>query len=189
MKKRSDSLFELFLTFAKIGATTFGGGYAMLPILKRELCENRGWATEEELLDYYAIGQCTPGVIAVNTAGFAGKKLRGIPGAIAATLGVIFPSLVIIIVIAALLSGWTENPYVKNAFAGIRVCVGVLVINTVINMWKKSVKGVFAISVFALCLILALFTKIPTAALVVAAAVSGIIYCSVQGKKGKEERH
>ena len=87
---------DLFLTFAKVGVMTFGGGYAMLPIIQREVVENKGWATEEEVMDYYAIGQCTPGVIAVNTATFIGQKLRGIPGAICATLGVVFPSVVII---------------------------------------------------------------------------------------------
>ena len=155
----------------------------MLPILKRELCDNKGWVSEEELLDYYAIGQCTPGVIAVNTAGFTGQKLRKTPGAVVATLGVVFPSVVIILVIAALLSGWADNPYVKNAFAGIRVCVGVLVLNTVINMWKKSVKGAFAIAVFAVSLIISVFTHIPTALIVVLSAIAGIAFCAISGKK------
>ena len=79
---------DLFVTFAKVGVMTFGGGYAMLPILQREVVDNKGWATEEELMDYFAIGQCTPGVIAVNTATFIGQKQRGIAGGILATLGV-----------------------------------------------------------------------------------------------------
>ena len=87
-------LLDLFLNFVRIGGLTFGGGYAMLPMLQREVVENKGWATEEELADYYAIGQCTPGVIAVNTATFIGNKRHGILGGIAATAGVIFPSLV-----------------------------------------------------------------------------------------------
>ena len=93
-------LLVLFLTFAKVGVMTFGGGYAMLPILQREVVENKGWATDEELTDYFAIGQCTPGVIAVNTATFIGQKQRGIAGGIVATLGVVFPSLVIISALA-----------------------------------------------------------------------------------------
>ena len=93
-------LLDLFLTFVRIGGLTFGGGYAMLPMLQREVVENKGWATEEELADYYAIGQCTPGVIAVNTATFIGNKRHGILGGIAATAGVIFPSLVIITLLA-----------------------------------------------------------------------------------------
>ena len=93
-------LLDMFLTFARIGGFTFGGGYAMLPMLQKEVVNGRHWATDEELMDYYAIGQCTPGIIAVNTATFVGYKNRGIPGAIAATLGVIAPSLVIIMIIA-----------------------------------------------------------------------------------------
>lgn len=100
MKKEKTSLWLLFWTFAKMGVMTFGGGYAMLPILQREVIDNRGWATEEELMDYFAIGQCTPGIIAVNTATFIGQKLRGIAGGITATLGVVFPSLVIISLLA-----------------------------------------------------------------------------------------
>ena len=92
---------DLFLTFARMGAVTFGGGYAMLPILQREVVEKHGWATEDELMDYYAIGQCTPGVIAVNTATFIGYKINGLSGAVMATAGIIFPSLVIITIIAA----------------------------------------------------------------------------------------
>ena len=90
----------IFLAFAKVGAMTFGGGYAMIPILERELIDKRGWATNEELMDYYAVGQCTPGIIAVNTATFIGNKLLGTIGGIIATLGMVFPSLVIITVIA-----------------------------------------------------------------------------------------
>ena len=93
-------MLSLCLTFAKVGVMTFGGGYAMLPILQREVVENKGWATDEELTDYFAIGQCTPGVIAVNTATFIGQKRRGIIGGIVATLGVVFPSLIIIAALA-----------------------------------------------------------------------------------------
>ena len=103
MKKEKTSLWLLFWTFAKMGVMTFGGGYAMLPILQREVINNRGWATEEELMDYFAIGQCTPGIIAVNTATFIGQKLRGVAGGITATLGVVFPSLVIISLLAGLI--------------------------------------------------------------------------------------
>ena len=111
--------FDLFLTFAKVGVCTFGGGYAMLPILQREVVEKKGWATEEELTDYFAIGQCTPGVIAVNTATFIGQKYRGNLGGTIATLGVVFPSLVIITIIAAFLTNFAEIPVVQHALAGI----------------------------------------------------------------------
>ena len=116
-------LWELFYTFAKVGVMTFGGGYAMLPILQREVVENKGWATEEELADWFAIGQCTPGVIAVNTATFAGRKVLGNVGGVVATLGVVFPSLIIISLLAGVITTFAEVAWVKNAFAGIRVCV------------------------------------------------------------------
>ena len=125
-------LWELFWTFAKIGVVTFGGGLSMLPVLQREIVEKRAWASEDELLDYYAIGQCTPGVIAVNTATFVGNKRKGISGGIVATLGLVFPSLIIITLIAAFLRNISELEAVQNAFAGIRACVCVLVSHAVI---------------------------------------------------------
>ena len=110
-------LLTLFLTFAKVGVMTFGGGYAMLPILQREIVENRKWATDEELTDYFAIGQCTPGVIAVNTATFIGRRQKGILGGIAATLGVVFPSLIIISILAGLIANFAHLTWVQHAFA------------------------------------------------------------------------
>ena len=130
---------DLFLTFAKVGVMTFGGGYAMLPILQREVVENKGWATEEELTDYFAIGQCTPGVIAVNTATFIGQKNKGIPGGILATLGVVFPSLVIISLLAGVITAFSHLAWVNHAFGGIRVCVCVLILNAVVKLFKKAV--------------------------------------------------
>ena len=126
-------LFDLFWTFCKIGALTFGGGYAMLPIIQREIVENKKWSTEKEILDYYAVGQCTPGVIAVNTATFIGYKLRGITGGIIATIGVVFPSLIIILTIASFLQNFADMAIVQSAFAGIRVAVVALIITTVIK--------------------------------------------------------
>ena len=125
---------DLFLVFARIGGLTFGGGYAMLPMLKKEVVENRGWATEEELLDYYAIGQCTPGIIAVNTATFIGFKKKKILGGVAATLGVVFPSLVIITIITLFLRNFAQIEIVRHAFAGIRVCVCVLILDAIISL-------------------------------------------------------
>ena len=138
-RERLYILRDLFLTFAKMGAVTFGGGMAMLPILQREVVYLRHWATEEELLDYYAIGQCTPGIIAVNTSTFVGQKQAGIPGGIAATLGMVFPSLVFISIIAGLISNFADIPAVRNAFAGIQVCVCVLIFNATVKLLKKSV--------------------------------------------------
>ena len=141
-------LLTLFLTFARIGGLTFGGGYAMLTMLQREVVERYHWATEEELADYYAIGQCTPGVIAVNTATFIGYKQRGVAGGIFATLGVAFPSLVIITIIAAFLQNFAEYKVVQDAFAGISVCIFVLIVNAVLRLWKKSVVSRGTLGIF-----------------------------------------
>ena len=135
-------LLQLFLTFAKIGVMTFGGGYAMLPIMQRELVENKGWATEDQLADYYAVGQCTPGIIAVNTATFVGYSQAGAAGGILATLGVVFPSLVIIIVIAAFLRNFMHLAAVAHAFNGIRAGVTALILASVIKLFKGAVKDV-----------------------------------------------
>ena len=146
-KNKFQQLWELFWTFAKMGVMTFGGGMAMLPILQREVVENKGWATEEELTDYFAIGQCTPGVIAVNTATFIGQKNKGTLGGILATLGVVFPSLVIISLLAGVITQFSHLEWVNHAFGGIRVCVCVLILNAVAKLYKKSVvdKPTFAI--------------------------------------------
>ena len=133
-------LLSLFLSFARVGVMTFGGGYAMIPILEREIVDKQGWASSEELMDYYAVGQCTPGVIAVNTATFIGYKTAGVPGGIAATLGVVFPSFIIIMLIAGILTNFAEIPAVKSAFAAIRVCVCVLIFNAVMKLWQGAVK-------------------------------------------------
>ncbi len=173
----------LFLSFARVGVMTFGGGYAMLPMLQREIVEKRGWATEEELADYFAIGQCTPGVIAVNTATFIGQKLGGAACAAAATLGVIFPSLVIITLIAALLSNFADLPVVRNAFAGIRACVCALILNAVIKLWKKAVVDLPTVIIFIAVLILAVFTKLSPVIFVAAAALAGVAIKAWGAKK------
>jgi len=167
---------ELFVTFAKMGVVTFGGGYAMLPILQKTVVENKKWATEEDLLDYFAIGQCTPGIIAVNTATFIGYKQKGILGGIFATLGLVFPSLVIISIIAAFLKNFADLAVVQHAFAGIRVCVGVLILNAVIKLWKGAVKGKITAAIMFIVLILSAFTDISSVLIVVAAGVFGLFF-------------
>ena len=132
-------LVDLFLTFARIGACTFGGGYAMLPILQRELVENKKWSTETELADYYAVGQCTPGIIAVNTATFVGRGQAGIAGGVIATLGVVFPSIVIIILVAAFLQNFMHLEFVVHAFNGVRAGVVALILSSVIKLFKNAV--------------------------------------------------
>ena len=176
-------LFEMFLTFAKVGVMTFGGGYAMLPILQREVVENKGWATEEELMDYYAIGQCTPGVIAVNTATFIGQKNRGFWGAVFATLGVVFPSLVIISLLAGVIEAFSHLTWVQNAFGGIRVCVCVLITNAVVKLFKKAVVDLPTLLIFLAVAIGSVLLDVSPVIFVVVAAFAGIILKAMGGKK------
>lgn len=177
-------LIELFIAFAKVGVMTFGGGYAMIPILEREIVDKRDWATSEEMMDYYAVGQCTPGIIAVNTATFIGQKRRGIPGGIIATLGVVFPSLVIITLIAGILTSFADIPAVKQAFAGIRVCVCVLIFNAVIKLWKKSVTDKATLALCLLVFVMSIFLDISPAVFVVLCAAAGILFTKA-GLRGK----
>ena len=167
---------DMFLTFAKVGVMTFGGGYAMLPILEREVVDGKGWATSEELMDYYAVGQCTPGVIAVNTATFIGQKLAGNLGGIVATLGVVFPSLVIITVIAGILTNFSQLAVVQNAFAGIRVCVCVLVFNAVVKLLKNAVVDKWSLLLYLLVFALSMFLDLSPVVFVIVTAVSGILF-------------
>lgn len=146
---------DLFLTFAKIGVMTFGGGYAMLPIMQRELVENKGWATEDQLADYYAVGQCTPGIIAVNTATFVGSSRAGVLGGICATLGVVFPSLVIIMVIAAFLRSFMHLEVVAHAFNGVRAGVTALILSSVIRLFRGAVKDTPTRVLYVVVLLLA----------------------------------
>ncbi len=178
-------LFELFFIFAKMGAVTFGGGYAMLPILQREIVENKHWGTEEELMDYYALGQVTPGMIAVNVATFIGCKLKGFWGGVFATVGVITPSMIIITVIALFLSQFEENPYVAHAFSGIRACVCVLIMDAVLKLGKKSVKDKRTLLIFLAILLIALFVPISPVFSVVVAGIAGYILMPRKGGKEK----
>ena len=168
-------LWKMFFAFARIGGLTFGGGYAMLPMLQKEVVEKNGWATEEELMDYYAIGQCTPGVIAVNTATFVGQKYRGTLGAIFATLGVVFPSMVIITLIAAFISNFAHLAVVQNAFAGIRACVCVQIFNAVLKLAKKAIVDKWTVGIFAAVLLAAVFTDLSPVVFVLLAAAAGIL--------------
>lgn len=177
-------LLELFLCFAKVGVMTFGGGYAMIPILERELVDSRGWTSSEELMDYYAVGQCTPGVIAVNVATFIGKSRGGVLGGIIASLGMVFPSLVIITVIAGVLSNFSDIPAVKSAFAGIRVCVCVLIFNAVVKLWKNAVKDRAALCIFLAVFVLSVFFDISPIVFVVMCAIAGILFTRL-GVRGK----
>ncbi len=176
-------LFDLFWTFAKIGSITFGGGYAMLPIIQREIVEKKKWATETEVIDYYAVGQCTPGVIAVNTATFIGYRLKGIIGGIIATLGVVFPSLVIIMMIAAFLKNFSEFAVVQHAFGGIRVAVVALIISSIIKLWKSSVKNYVGILLALAAFILGALLQLSPIYIVIGAAIVGLLTKNKKGEK------
>lgn len=174
---------NLFLTFARIGVCTFGGGYAMLPILQREIVDKRGWATDTELMDYYAIGQCTPGVIAVNTATFIGCKTHGVRGAVCATAGMIFPSLVIITVIAAGIQQFAHMAVVQHAFSGIRIAVCALVLQSVWKMAKNGVVDVLTAAILLVTFVLVAFLGLSPVAAVLLAAAAGIAAGLVRRRK------
>ena len=181
-------LWALFWIFFKLGAVNFGGGYALLPLLQKELVEKRGWATEEEMADYYAIGQCTPGAIAVNVSTFIGYKIKGILGGIVATLGFVFPALIVIFVIATILNNFMDIAQVKSAFAAIRVCVFVLFLSAILKLSKKSVVDVITLIVAALILFLSIFVPvIPLYSYVIVAGIIGIIVGLIRQKKDKDE--
>lgn len=167
-------LFSLFAAFAKIGVMTFGGGLTMLPMLTREIVEKRKWATEEELLDYYAVGQCTPGIIAVNTATFIGFNQAGVLGGIFATIGMVTPSIIIITAVAAVLQQFMEYSIVGSALTGIRAVVCALLMHTVITLGKKSlIDGVTAM-IFIIGAVLAFIFDLPPILIVVIGGVIGV---------------
>ena len=189
-------LWDLYWTYLKIGCVNFGGGYAMLPLLERVLVNKKGWTTMDELRDYFAIGQCTPGVIALNVSTFIGQKRRGVAGAVAAALGFLTCPIALIIVIAAFLRNYASEPLVQHAFAGIRVCVCVLILQAILRLWKSSVVDPFTLVLYAVILALSAvssFTallpfKIPAAVLVILAGVAGLVASLMKNKKnaGKE---
>ncbi len=189
-------LLDLYWAFVKIGCVTFGGGYAMLPILERELVDKRQWTTMDELRDYFSIGQCTPGIIALNVSTFIGEKRQGVRGALAATVGFLTGPVIIILIIAAFLRNFATYPVVQHAFAGIRVCVCVLILQAVLRLWKKSV-----VDPFTLGLYIAVFTlhaasaylpfKIPAAILVILSGAAGVLAANrknrAAGKAGEDK--
>ena len=182
------TLLQLFFIFARVGGFTFGGGYAMLPMLQKEVVDSKGWATYEELIDYYAIGQCTPGVIAVNVATFVGYKTKGIIGGIVATLGMVTPSLIIVGIIAAVLHGFQDYEVVQWAFSGIRAAVVALIISAIWKIAKKSLVDIFAVAIFLIVAFVSFFTDLSPIVFVIAAAVCGLLLNISGIRKVKEEK-
>jgi chromate transporter len=177
---------DLYTSWFRIGLFTFGGGYAMLPMIQKEIIDNHHWATEEEVMDYYAVGQCTPGVIAVNTATFVGYKIKGVKGGIISTLGVITPSLIIISLISALIENFSSYPVVQHALNGIEVAVCVLMFTSIQKLVKSGVKGISGWCLFLGAFVLSYFTNVSTVLLVVLAGAIG--YVLYRTKKRKEKK-
>lgn len=179
-------IISLFVSFFKIGAMTFGGGYAMLPMLERELVEKKKYVTMDEIMDYFAVGQCTPGVIAVNTATFIGFKRKGILGGIFATLGVITPSIIIITLLASVLQMIAGHEIVEHAFAGISVAVCALIVQAVLKLSKSGIKDVLTGIIAALAFIFSFFFDVSPIIIIIGAGVLGVIVKSLLDKKKKE---
>ena len=178
---------DLFLTFAKVGVCTFGGGYAMLPILEREIVDNKGWATKEELTDYFAIGQCTPGIIAVNVATFIGHKYRGDLGGTVATFGVVTPSVIIIALIASVLSSAARFPVVNHALAGVNACVIALIVSSVLKLGKSAIRDRSTALIYLAVLGAAVLLGASPVILVLLAGVAGRLVRSLKRLHEKEE--
>ncbi|MDR2808909.1 MAG: chromate transporter [Spirochaetaceae bacterium] len=177
------SCIDLFFTFFKMGCVSFGGGYAMLPILERELIEKKAWTSRDELMDYFAIGQVTPGIIAVNVSTFIGFRRKGIAGGIIATFGFILPSLIIITIIAAFMSSFADEPLVQHACAGIRIAVGVLIVNAVMDLGKKTLKSRLSLIICIAAFGLSVFFKTSPIFLIIAAGLTGFLCTKGFSKK------
>jgi len=174
-------ILKIFFIFFKIGSFTFGGGYAMLPIIKRELVDNLGWIQEKDIYNYYAIGQSTPGIIAVNTATMTGYSLQGVKGALAATTGFILPSLIIITFIASFFKRFQEISVFQHAFTAIQIAVVALIIDIVIKMWQKSDKSKFSFFLFILAFLLLVLFDISPVFVILASAAAGVLIQYLRG--------
>ncbi|MBE6922239.1 MAG: chromate transporter [Ruminococcaceae bacterium] len=184
--KKASLLWQVFLTFFKIGAFTFGGGYAMVPLIQREASEKHGWVSDEDILDIVAIAESTPGPIAINSATFVGYRACGIPGSVCATLGVVLPSFLIILTISGILREFQENVYVQYAFRGIRCGVLALILKAMWGMYKKCKKNIPAYIVMVAAFVLVAFVKVPVFWVIAGCAVFGIVTFYAMEKEGKK---
>lgn len=175
MNEKKTSLLELYTAFFKVGLFTFGGGLAMLPIIEREVVDNKKWATYEELLDYYAVSQSTPGIIMVNVSTFIGYKERGLIGGIVSTLGVVSPSLIIITLIASLIENFASISYVQSALKGIAAGISAIMISSLIKLGKSSIKDILGVVLCVIGFVISFFTKISIIYVVVFGIAVGII--------------
>lgn len=189
-KVMDKNFYGIFKTFFKVGTLLLGGGYVILPLLTSELVDKKKWITSEELCEFYALGASLPGIIAANTAIFTGRKLLGTKGAIAATIGMILPAFLAIVLFASILSELITKPSVQHIFWGVGIGVIVLLFLAVKEMWKKSVTDKFSILTYIICLALALSGKVPPSITVIFALFFGIFWQKIEDKKqnkgGKE---
>lgn len=177
MKVKFKSIWELFLIFLRIGAFTFGGGYAMLSIIHREIVETKNWVTDEEMIDIIAIAESTPGVIAINTATFVGYKIGGVIGSIAATIGTVLVPFIIIVLITLFFIPYMGNRWIQYAFQGIRCGVVVLIINAAVKLNKVNRVCAFNLALTALAFIVASFFNINAIFILLGGLLCGIVYC------------
>ncbi len=187
IKQKLKDYLEIYLTFAKIGTFTIGGGLAMMPMMQRELIQKRNWITEEDLIDYYAVGQSTPGIVAVNVSTFVGYKQLGILGGIIATLGMITPSLVIITILAKMINSIDQFPIVQKALKGINVAVAALLTSVIINFTKKTIKNIVNAIFMCIGFILVFFLKVPSFYIIIGAIILGIIISVINQKKAADK--
>ncbi len=181
MKKNyTATLWQLFSTFFKIGAFTFGGGYAMISIVEEEVVARRKWITSQDMLDLLVIAESTPGVIAVNTATSVGYRTHGVLGAIVATLGVVIPSFFIILGLSFAIEAFSDNVWYQAAFAGIQVCVLVLILNAFVKMGKQLKIDLYAIISLLVALAVTLFVDVNVVFIIIAGGVAGIIYSKLR---------
>jgi chromate transporter len=164
---------ELVWTFIKIGASTFGGGYAMIPVLERELIKGKGWISLDEVMDYYTIAQVTPGIIAINVSTFVGYKMKGFIGGIVATVSFIIPGVLLMIIISAFIRRFAGYVLVQHAFAGIRVAVGALILDTVIKLFKGVFRDIKGVAIFVAALALSAALNVSPVYIVAGAGLAG----------------
>lgn len=185
MKEKLKNALTLFLTFLKIGAFTFGGGYAMIPIIEKEIVDKHHWINSEDILDIFAISESTPGPIAINSATFIGYKIAGVFGSFCATFGVVLPSFVIISVISLVLREFSDIKAVQYAFNGIRAGVLALIIKALVSMYKKVPKGLFSYILMGASFVIAAFTDINVIFVIIGCAVAGLVNSFIIKRRAK----
>jgi len=180
---------QLLLTFLKLGCVTFGGGYAMIPVVERELVKKKGWVTMEEVMDYYTIAQITPGIIAVNLSTFIGCKRKGFIGGIIATIGFVLPGIVLVILASFFIRNIEEYPVVVHAFTGIRIAVGALILDTVIKMARGIFKNPAAVIIYIAAFALSFIWSVSPMIIVLGSGLAGyFVYRPLNAKKDGGEQ-